>query len=184
MQTERSGDIILGPQCDARHDRHLVDKPAAIVVNEPSCDAPVVLGAYPTSSSLQDLHRFELPQRTHQLSGLTTYFSSAPLTNIERMSVFEDNESRFCRGILFEYTNGGSRAVGQCRLGVDRAREYNAVSSICSRTTKSSGVPSNVLIEIGTCSASCRPQEEWNCWDLSKVLYFWFSEQGTLLSVA
>lgn len=49
------------------------------------------------------------------------YFSWAPLSNVSSTLAFYDANTGFCRGILFHYQNGGCRAVGQCRLGVDPA---------------------------------------------------------------
>jgi hypothetical protein len=100
-------------------DRFLIrSEPSILVVNEPTDDAPVTLGAYdPNWSATEEPQRFVFPQCTRQRLGLITYFSSALLAEIQCAYIFEDDELGLCRGILFEYKNGSSRAVGQCRLG-------------------------------------------------------------------
>lgn len=51
-----------------------------------------------------------------------SYFSWAPLDGVRSAQVFQVPDSGRCRGIIFRYRNGGARAVGECRVGVDPVR--------------------------------------------------------------
>ncbi|KAH6851133.1 hypothetical protein B0I37DRAFT_129023 [Chaetomium sp. MPI-CAGE-AT-0009] len=61
------------------------------------------------------------------------YFSWAPLSGVSSTLVFYDQNTGFCRGILFHYQNGASKAVGQCRLGVDPAESVARPVQLCFR---------------------------------------------------
>ncbi|KAG6017367.1 hypothetical protein E4U43_001520 [Claviceps pusilla] len=50
--------------------------------------------------------------------------SCAPLDNAVAVNVFYWPDSNKWAGILLKYVNGGQRALGQCRLGIDRVEEY------------------------------------------------------------
>ncbi len=61
----------------------------------------------------------------------SVHYSWAPLEDVVWAEVFyvdhRDDGGRhleFCRGVVFRYKNGGSRAVGQVRLHVDRSRRF------------------------------------------------------------
>lgn len=185
VRTERGGDIIIGPQCrSVKCDRFLAkSEPSLLIVNEPSGDVPVTPAAYdPNWSSTEDPRRFVFPQYAPKLLGLSTYFSSAPLAQIDCAYVFEDDEQGLCRGILFEYANGSSRSVGQCRLGVDRRKEYVEPLSIYCRTSPRKD-QFEFHVEMETHQTPGHFREGWNFWLFPKTLYCWFSEQCTILSV-
>ncbi|KAK1829468.1 hypothetical protein QBC39DRAFT_133524 [Podospora conica] len=64
-------------------------------------------------------------------------FSDATLQHVERAAVYRrwianPGEARryYCTGILFTYKNGGQRAVGECRVGVDNHLVYEKPSEI------------------------------------------------------
>jgi hypothetical protein len=62
------------------------------------------------------------------------YRSSAPLdASVAVIHVFHNahNPDDFCKGMLIEYQNGGKRALGECRLGVDPVKVYDAPGCIC-----------------------------------------------------
>lgn len=48
-----------------------------------------------------------------------TCFSSAPLRDLKLVRVFNQKGWPQCKGMLFEYRNGGQRVLGGCRVGVD-----------------------------------------------------------------
>lgn len=188
VRTERAGDTIIGPQPhDVERVQHLMSQPAALVVNESSRNTPVVLGAYSGESSSANKLLWPVSRRPTQKDlGIVTYFSTAPLSHVERARVFKD-DTGFCRGILFEYANGLLRAVGQCRLGVDHYNMYEKPSAICSRTHLTQDRAGRELyrleVVLSSYSLTCPPQGEWDCWPLSNTLHFWFSEYGAKLSV-
>ncbi|KAK3941536.1 hypothetical protein QBC46DRAFT_430920 [Diplogelasinospora grovesii] len=61
------------------------------------------------------------------------YFSWAPLGGVASTLVFYDQRTGSCRGIVFHYQNGGSRAVGECRLHVDPAESVVRPARLCFR---------------------------------------------------
>ena len=92
-----------------------------LIYGEPRESLPVfLLGAYCRGRA--DSVALPAPFLTRETisnpSHRVTYFSQAPLADIHSAYVFRENHG-FCRGILFRYRNGGSRAVGECRLHVD-----------------------------------------------------------------
>lgn len=62
-------------------------------------------------------------------------FSSAPLNGVKTATAFHQDSQpdSSCLGILFDYENGGKRAVGQCRLGLDYYRVYERPTHVCVR---------------------------------------------------
>lgn len=56
--------------------------------------------------------------------GHKTCFSSATLAEMELAGVFDQKGWPHRRGVLFESCNGGQRALGGCRLGVDPRRKF------------------------------------------------------------
>lgn len=110
--------------------------------------------------------------------GYTTYFSSAPVARIRHAQVFEDNETGLCRGILFEYYGGGSRAVGQCRMGLDKRKGCDAPTSISFRS-----LGRGVRVTLAKSPAD---EEGWDTRILEDggTLYFWFAEESSALVIS
>jgi len=47
------------------------------------------------------------------------YFSMAKTHDVSAAWVFRDKDAGYLRGLVFEYSDGGERAVGSCRTGLD-----------------------------------------------------------------
>ncbi len=111
-------------------------------------------------------------------------FSSASLDNVSSVSVFYDEKTRYCWGMLFEYENGGLRSVGQCRLHVDANKTYTKPSKLCFRTGIHS-VPDGVIVEFGNNQSRHEHvvDKGWQCQSLNGTLIFWFSSRRSLLFV-
>lgn len=190
-----NGDIVLGPQWQSIIcTRYLCrDPPAVIVFSEPSEEPhkPVSLGLYsPSGSGTGTSGQFKLPRYEQKCLGYITYFSSAPLGNISCAYVFEDKDNQLCCGILLEYSNGGSQAVGQCRIGVDLSRKYVLPSEICTRArvweSRKGRTRHGVQVDFTGCSFPGRSsRDEWKCQAISSEdrLLFWFSEESSILKV-
>lgn len=188
-----NGDIILGPQCHVIVcNRYLCRKPPAVLIcSEPSEEPhrPISLRLYsPNRSGTEIFGQLELPQYEQKCLDYITYFSSAHLGDISCAYVFEDNESQVCQGILFEYDNGGSQAVGQCRIGVDLTRKYVLPSEISTRARvwKTREGRTGYGVQVDFMAGSSRSsQDEWNCQALSSVdrLLFWFSIDRSILEL-
>ncbi|KAL1844965.1 hypothetical protein VTK73DRAFT_1420 [Phialemonium thermophilum] len=63
------------------------------------------------------------------------YHSWAPLDGVSTSVVFYGGEARYCRGVLLYYTNGGCRAIGQCRVQADPSKKVDG-SLFCFRADK------------------------------------------------
>jgi hypothetical protein len=68
--------------------------------------------------------------------GLHWHFSHASLENVCKTQVFYEEDGIHCRGMLIEYNNGSQRALGECRLLVDRSETYHNPSLISFANTK------------------------------------------------
>lgn len=62
--------------------------------------------------------------------GPRRFFSSAPLSGVKMVSVFW-SETGECMGAELEYEDGGRRAVGEVRLGVDEVRVTERPRRVC-----------------------------------------------------
>ncbi|KAM0346229.1 hypothetical protein ACHAPU_005654 [Fusarium lateritium] len=113
--------------------------------------------------------------------------SSAPLENVTRVQVLEDDDSGFCKAILLDYGNGARRALGNCRLGIDRAKTYLRPSHICYRAAgHASGIRRDipaVRVEAG-CNANHDHEEDgWVCSMMEGTMEFWFSKEQSVVRV-
>lgn len=57
------------------------------------------------------------------------------LAGVSSARTFYDADSGLSRGILYRYDSGGERAVGQCRVGVDRSMSVLRPTRVCVRDT-------------------------------------------------
>ena len=74
---------------------------------------------------------------------------------------FYDGDNGLCRGILLCYENGGERAVGQCRIHVDRSLSVLRPTRVCVRDTTylislRKWERSGVEVEFGVEGEGCR----------------------------
>ena len=125
VRTELMVDIIIGLQ----HEHHVKDRclaasaPLTMIYGETTRGYPTHLfGGYCKAPQDQPLLKpFRLERPGPCPIDDDAYFSLAPLCGASSTLVFYDQDTGFCRGILFHYEKGGSMAVGQCRLHVDPA---------------------------------------------------------------
>lgn len=115
-----------------------------------------------------------------------TYHSSAPLEGVSSVDVFQEENCQACRGIMLKYENGGLRAVGQCRIGVDATKLYSQPLWICFRTSGRAGQRSELcLTEVSFDSmAHHGAHYGWQCTRMQGLLQFWFSERASKLSIS
>ncbi|EGS22917.1 uncharacterized protein CTHT_0013950 [Thermochaetoides thermophila DSM 1495] len=118
------GDVVLGVERRrGAVDRWLANAgPISFFYAEPREGRPVpLLGAYipPQRSAMPSPRPFPIPDRIQVYFRSKPFYSWAPLINVSSAQVFHDPVTMTCRGILLHYHNGGARALGQCRVGVD-----------------------------------------------------------------
>ncbi|PCD25774.1 hypothetical protein AU210_012210 [Fusarium oxysporum f. sp. radicis-cucumerinum] len=189
VRTRQVGDVIIGKRIAGQvTDRCLCrSAPVTIVYGEPEGGLPVQLfGAYSrTSPQLALPSPFPLKNTSPDPLGKDSYFSWASLDNIASTLTFHDGDG-FCRGIMFQYQDGGCRAVGQCRLHVDSAVKeiYPAailfsIKSIASRWDRKIYT---VQVEFRHC---LQPQikDGWECMQLKGSIKFWFTDKSSYLVI-
>lgn len=144
VQSEKAGGVIIGPHGSyPTQDCQGSGAPLTFIYGEPRRGGarPRVglVGTYCAASTsstegLPDnfpLDKFE-PNPVSEGAVLeAVYFSWAPLEGVASTVVFRDEDTGYCKGILFHYLNGGSRAIGECRLQVDPAEEYDEPGLLC-----------------------------------------------------
>ncbi|KAK3297858.1 uncharacterized protein B0H64DRAFT_132777 [Chaetomium fimeti] len=111
------------------------------------------------------------------------YFSWAPLSGVSSTVVFYDQDTGFCRGILFHYLNGGVRAVGQCRLGVDPTENVARPVQLCYRRDSPAVGPSGVTQVEFTQHDIQTHREGWEFRSMRGVVKFWFTTTSSYLVV-
>lgn len=108
-------------------------------------------------------------------------YSSARLSNVIRAQVFYGKRfsTSICRGVLLEYRDGSKRALGECKLGVDRIEECFEPTHFCYNSVLKNNV------QVKTSDGSSHPTHEengWTCCLMKGVMEFWFSEREVQLN--
>jgi hypothetical protein len=132
IRTKLVGDIVVGiERFESPLQRYVfVTAPVTMVYGTPKNGYPVrFFGAY--NKELPDpdpAHSEPFPRYSHYGDyplGSRAHYSCAPLGSVSSVRVFYDPSTGCCRGILFHYYNGGTRAVGQCRVNVDPTKDVS-----------------------------------------------------------
>ncbi|KAL6893318.1 hypothetical protein GGI43DRAFT_178260 [Trichoderma evansii] len=142
IQTEKSGDIIVGPHNEFFKDQCFVHAaPLTFIYQQlKRWETTHELGFVGTYSAGEPARKMEedFPVDRYERSPLsfhsfveTIYFSWAPLEDVASAVIFRKRHKGVTRGIMLRYLNGGSRALGQCRVGVDLAQEVFLPTTIC-----------------------------------------------------
>jgi len=113
------------------------------------------------------------------LLGEPLLFSATTLENVKIATVYAQ-EGRFSiRGVLFQYGNGASRALGECRVGVSPCRRYEKPKFLCALKTEIVVLPEvtygGVQFEFSQDLDHSHKEEGWVCHSMSGVLQLWFS---------
>ncbi|RSL64776.1 hypothetical protein CEP54_004604 [Fusarium duplospermum] len=116
------------------------------------------------------------------------YFSWAPLDSIQSIRSFYDKDTGLCRGLIFQYENGGLRAVGECRKHVDDDVLAVKPSVICFQPAPNLAswrAPEaiGVRVELGNDIDHKHKGEGWECLRIGHgVLTFSFTEDSSSIS--
>ena len=117
------------------------------------------------------------------------YFSSAPLDNVSWIQLFHVEDGVHCRGLLLEYVGGGQRALGQCRLGVDRSKTYSRPSNMAfanvTRPRRGSDKDKIEMIEATRVGFDDVTEDDgaWTRFAMAGTLRFWFTYEEARLEV-
>ncbi|KAK4041087.1 hypothetical protein C8A01DRAFT_45719 [Parachaetomium inaequale] len=195
VRTERIGDVIIGLQCggndDAKNQCLAVSAPVTMIYGEPKEGRAVrFFGAHCRRALDQPLlEPFRLAKPGPSPIDKYAYFSCAPLRGVSSTLVFYDQSTGFCRGIVLRYDNGGSRAVGQCRLQVDPAERVARPARLCFRADSSSPRrPNRKIYTVQVKFKQSSPTndsdiEGWESRPMDGLVKFWFTHESSVLVV-
>lgn len=160
--------------------------PMTLIYGEPQELQPIsIFGAYPSPGG--DIPLFSGQGFEPDIAG--TYFSWASLSHIQSVNTFYDRDTGLCKGIIFHYRNGGSRALGQCRLNVDQSVMVIRPCALCFQSTSYSASAGRlqhhgVRVEVTVDDAHRHSGSGWKCLPLGNgVLTFSFSEDSSYISL-
>ncbi|KAM6520197.1 hypothetical protein FALCPG4_013750 [Fusarium falciforme] len=112
------------------------------------------------------------------------FFSSAPLSGVVRAEIFRDPDTGFCRGILLTYGNGGQRALGQCRVGIDCSKTCTLPTWICIANFQHSPPKRGYRLQVSEVEVTHATEHthrfqgvQWECFPMKGWLEFWFRRQ-------
>ncbi|KAI1291217.1 hypothetical protein F5Y03DRAFT_403573 [Xylaria venustula] len=170
-----AGEVILG-RSENRPEKHVLlgsGTPMTLIYGEPQELQPIsIFGAYPSPGG--DIPLFEAQDFEPDIAG--AYFSWAPLSHIQSVNTFYDGNTRLCKGIIFHYRNGGSRALGQCCLNIDQSISYSTSAGRLQRH--------GVRVEVTGDDAHEHSDSGWKCLPLRNgVLTFSFTEDSSYMSL-
>ncbi|KAL6797649.1 hypothetical protein GGI42DRAFT_361720 [Trichoderma sp. SZMC 28013] len=211
FRLEKSGDVIIGACLSSSFGDNCLGRgaPLTLIYGEPDRadeDSEVDLfGAYCGAES-QFSKELQLPDNFPLDKYEPNYFSWAPLDGVASALVFRDQTTGCCRGILFHYLDGGSRAIGECRLHVDPAQRVAGPSRFCVQTEShpANWHPSVVLYRTRVTFQNGLQHEhvhdheqkheqpvgdgwsvdkEWKCYPMTGCVKFWFAVELSFISV-
>lgn len=190
---EKAGDVIIGPYLPSPAKYRCLgwNAPITLVHREPEEGQPVsYFGAYcqpPARSKFPKYFKVYKP-KSGPISK-DTYPSRAPLEGLRSVEVFYDENSRYCRGMLLNYQNGGCRAVGQCRIHVDPAKQFMKPSQICFRTDIIRVIGGNQHKEISAVQVDwnsnrhTHEEKGWRCEPLEGKLLYRYSHDSSSIYI-
>ncbi|KAF5000543.1 hypothetical protein FGRMN_1710 [Fusarium graminum] len=190
IRTKLAGDVSVGP-CHLGKHRDVVlsqSSPKMLIYSAADVGPATVFGTYPKEEHQDEVFApFRHPWSSNPPIHEHVNLSSAPLENVTRVQVLEDDDSGFCKAILLDYANGARRALGNCRFGIDRAKTYLRPSYICYRAAgHASGIRRDipaVRVEAG-CDANHDHEENgWVCSMMEGTMEFWFSKEQSVVRV-
>jgi hypothetical protein len=104
------------------------------------------------------------------------------------VQIFYDEDNAYCRGILFEYENGGQQALGQCRLGVDSHKTCVKPLSFGFIHESYFRLRTNVRLQAAKVEFTHEHERNydrdgWTWFTMGGNLRFWFTNETSHLSV-
>ena len=171
----------------------VVQNPQRLIFESLPASKMVFVGAEPAVSGPSPARPFHSPHAEFDVPFRGAYHSSAPLEGVRQIHIFiqhrpeisERTEDEVCKGLLLEYLDGGVRALGECRLGVDVSRylmaampRYIHVASI-QRVSLLTGLETSqaqvVVSNDGQVGAG-RSYCDWETYEMRGTLHFWYSK--------
>lgn len=190
VRLEKAGDVILGQyMLGPTEDRFLGwHTPITVIYREPQEGQPIpYFGAYcrPLAGS-KFPERFQAYEPKSYPIGEEACLSMASLEELQSVEVFYDRDSRYCKGMLLNYQNGGCRALGLCRIGVDPSKEFWQPLQICYRMDSVHRDGHQVLYNMQVdwrAGSHTHEEKGWNCQLLKGVLAFWYTYNSSFITI-
>ncbi|KAK5997944.1 hypothetical protein PT974_00312 [Cladobotryum mycophilum] len=132
LRKRKSGEVLIGVNfVRTAHEIMADTEPNPRLFYDTSFKEKVMFGAYPRAG---ELVRREVPLPRSPFR--ESFISTAPLGNVYKTQVFSERKTQKCMGIIFEYRDGSTRAIGQCRLGVDNVETCVEPTRLCYYATQ------------------------------------------------
>ncbi|PNY27728.1 Uncharacterized protein TCAP_02357 [Tolypocladium capitatum] len=181
------GDVFVGPyHCKQPQRFLLTEQPLALIYEKLEYIPVSFIGIH---SACHKAEQISLAPPFHASPPFEkAYFSSAPLGDVASIRIFNDREAQACRGIVIQYVNGSQRALGQCRVGIDRDRIVMGPRRFCFASFTFGRSYSGEQLCAAKVESSTTHHEhdgtDWACNELRGVLRFWFKNRQTKLEVS
>lgn len=188
-----SGDVAVGPHYShSKHKMDLVSRVGAgatLFHDVPEMDSVSFIGADPIIKGGDEVGLNPIsPMKDPPFK--YACFSSASLENVIQAAVFYDGTTRHCKGIIIDYCNGTRRALGQCRLGLDRVQRCNHPSHLFYAPTTYHDVSGHELLAVNVAFATEFEYEQraantlhWVDCKMEGILHFWFTGKQAELEI-
>lgn len=219
IQTEKCGAIVVGSHNKVFKDKCFVQAaPQLLVYQQPqswgSAKELGFVGTYSAGEPAKKMDKLDFPASRYISSPMsmhnyveTIYFSWAPLENVASAVIFRGRLNGVTRGVVLHYHNGGSRALGNVRVGVDLTEEVVQPVRFCFKIANRwnptllannddedyDGEPRNpqfrrtiysVRVEFQTKLEHQHPEGEWWCCrPMEHNLKFWSAVANTFCLV-
>lgn len=182
-----SGEVALGPYMPYGRDLWMEDDPKTLIHGISRMGAVYPLGMAPRNEEGEEEEVFYQNPMNLSPPFEHAYFSYAELANVTSIEIYHDKALRICRGVLVQYDNGGERALGQCRIGVDAVRVYEQPACFCYKKTKylrqgTRVERDGVQIECSTSKKHHHAEGGWVCCQFPGRLEWWFTSEEARIS--
>ncbi|KAJ4136493.1 hypothetical protein NW768_004107 [Fusarium equiseti] len=188
VRTKLVGDIIIG--------QRVVDPYTDLCLSSSSAPETVVYGVPPGTNPVTFFGTYyKPPYQAHppKMFPLEKCYSStfasgprdmfhtwASLEDVSSTLTFNDPNTGICKGIMFQYRNGGCRTVGQCRWHVDSTIRVEHPRVFQFKREVRALNMARVAFQH---SEDEQAQEGWECHLLKGFVTFWFTDGWSYLAI-
>ncbi|VUC22541.1 unnamed protein product [Clonostachys rosea] len=191
FRTKLAGEVVLGPLPVRNSSQDVLlapSYPKLLIHNIPEFGPITAFGAFAPEND-DSVPGFSDTAPSNVPSSPTLFSSAASLESVTCIQVFGNKRTGAPAGILFYYENGAQRAVGNCRIGLDKVQTYDKPTRLCWHSLMERHELRVIYkFDSGNSSRHCHtshrdPQyhDVWVCNDLKGTMEFWFSEEDSSL---
>ncbi|KAJ3485697.1 hypothetical protein NLG97_g6758 [Lecanicillium saksenae] len=187
LQMSISGEVMLGPYIPLGKDYWMEDDPTTLIHGISRMGAVYPLGTASRDEEGEEEEVFYRNPLSLAAPFDHAYFSYAELHDVASVEVYHDKALHICRGVLVRYSNGGERALGQCRIGVDAVRVFEQPTCFCYKKTKY--LRQGTRVHRDSVTVECHPsvnhdhsENGWFCVKFPSRLEWWFTSEESRIS--